>query len=222
MDDVQDPQGRRRTAQDGRSQVARLVASCPTFEDATATVDELNRQGVPRQALSIAAEGVSAVTTGGRRDSGAVMVIMTVSGFLAGAGTALMLDLSARGLVIGAAAATLGAICGALNVRRRCGRRRAEIQLVAVRYYVVSDEKHAEKARKLVHPGALRPHVGLGRSIPCIGSLPATLAHPSSGPATSGAQRRPGHLPAETRRDGPRPSSSCWFWPPPAAHSPTS
>lgn len=49
-------------------------------------------------------------------------------------------------------------------------------------YYVVSDESNARRARQLLRAGADAQAGRLGvRATPCVGSLPARSAHPSSG-----------------------------------------
>jgi len=122
-----------------------LVARGATFQAASSTVDYLCSCGVPREALSVVADGVQP----------AAAAIHACRWLRRGTGR------SAR--------------------RRRPGSIDAD-PVMSRRYYVISDQSNARRARRLLCTGANAQGETFGvHAVPCVGQLSARSLHPSSG-----------------------------------------
>jgi hypothetical protein len=162
---------------DDLSAASPLVASSPTFKEATRTVDYLCHLCVPRRALSIVAEGLRPASEGVRRNDK-----WRAYGWMAGAGAGLVAGFSVGGPVLGAATAVVCALGGEVatavssRARRQMSRAGDREQVIADRCYVISDQASARTARLLLRGGAdTRASQFEAHSTPCVGSLPVRL-----------------------------------------------
>lgn len=183
---------------DDLSVASPLVASCPTFMEATRTVDYLCDRGVPRRASSVVAEGLRPASAGSEERvmrPGA----RAWCGWVAGAVVGVVAGLSVGGPVVGAVMAALCGLCGGVATVISCRARQrpsaAHRELVmADRYYVISDQASARTVRLLLRGGAdARAPSFEMRSTPCVGSLPVRRRRPGNGEVTVGRRRAWGH-----------------------------
>ena len=183
---------------DDLSVASPLVASCPTFKEATRTVDYLCDNGVPRRALSVVADGLRPASEDGRGNDKRPG-FRAGCGWVAGAVVGLVAGLSAGGPVLGALMAVICALCGeavtATSSRFRAQASAGDRELViADRYYVISDQASARTARLLLRGGAdARAPRFEANSTPCVGSLPVRLPRRSNGEVRAGRRRPWGH-----------------------------
>ena len=176
-----------------------LVASCPTFEEATRTVDYLCDFGVPRRALSVVAEGLRPAShDGGGSDKRPV--VRAGFGWVAGAVVGLAAGLSAGGPVLGAIMAVVCAMCGEIatatssRFRSHTPSAGGRELVIADRYYVLCDQASARTARLLLRDGAdARAPRFEADWTPCVGSLPVRHQRRSNGQVTGGRGRPWGH-----------------------------
>lgn len=180
---------------DELSVVSPLVASCPTFKEATRTVDYLCDLGVPRRTLSVVAEGLRPPSEG---SDGSVMRpgARAWRGWVAGAVVGVVAGLSVGGPIVGTGVAVLCGLCGGVATAICSGTSRwrpsaADRELVtADRYYVISDQATAREARLLLRGGAdARAPSFEMHATPCVGFLPVRRRRPSNGEVTAGRWR---------------------------------
>ena len=172
-----------------------LVASCPTFEEATRTVDYLCDNGVARGALSVVADGLRTASEDGWGNDNRPR-LRAGCGWVAGAVVGLVAGLAAGEPVVGAVMAVICALCGkaatatSSRFRSQTATAGGRELVIADRYYVISDQASARSARLLLRGGA---DAGAPRFeanwTPCVGSLPVRLPRRSHGEVTGGRRR---------------------------------
>jgi hypothetical protein len=176
-----------------------LVASCPTLKEARRTVEFICDRGVPREAVSVVAEGLRPaceVSEGSVTRSAA----WAWCGWVAGALVGVVAGVSVAGPVVGALVAVLCGLCGGvatviLSCTPRWSPGRGDGELVmADRFYVVCDEASARTGRRLLWAGAdaRAPSFDV-LSTPCVGSLPVRRRRSSNGEVTPRRRRAWGH-----------------------------
>ncbi len=164
--------------------VSPLVATCGSFREAKRTVDELCGSGVPRQALTVVAEGLTAVSEGLDGYQRSTVRTGSESGALVGAALGFAWGLSQGSTFAAITIAVVGLLYGAVSgwafvmVRRWLFDGGDQEHVVARRYYVITDQQHARRARQLMIVLRDVP------ATPCVGSLPVRVQDRTSGPVT--------------------------------------